>query len=59
MIEVKCPKCGNTEFDCYDTDCDMNYTTHWNLCYCDECGTQFKIEYTAIGIEETEIEEDD
>ena len=51
MIEVKCPKCDSTSFDCYDTDCNIESTIHWNLCCCDDCGAEFSIKYVATEIE--------
>lgn len=49
-IELKCPKCGSKNFDCYDTDFDMK-GTHWDFCYCEDCGTNFDIRYVAVEIE--------
>lgn len=56
MIEIKCPKCGSTNFDCYDVSFGCDYKTVWALCYCEneDCDTQFDIKYDA-----TEIELDD
>lgn len=51
MIEIKCPKCGSTNYDCYDTDFDMSQGLHWDLCYCEDCGDGFKIKYVAVEIE--------
>ena len=51
MIEVKCPKCGSTDFECYDIDCNMEHTIHWDECYCNVCDEQFDIRYEAVEIE--------
>lgn len=51
MIEFKCPKCGSKNFDCYDTDFNMQEGTHWDVCYCGDCGMNFKIKYIAVEIE--------
>ncbi len=52
MIEIKCPKCGSKEFDCYDTDFNLQEGIHWDLCYCEDCGANFDIRYMAVEIEE-------
>lgn len=51
MIEIKCPKCGSKEFDCYDTDFNLQEGIHWDLCYCEDCGANFNIRYMAVDIE--------
>ena len=51
MIEIKCPKCGSTNYDCYDTDFDMSQGIHWDLCYCEDCDAGFNIKYVAVEIE--------
>ena len=54
MIEIKCPKCGSHDFDCYDISFNAEYEMNWALCYCEDCDAQFSIKY-----EVTEIELDD
>ena len=56
MIDIKCPKCGSTEFDCYDVSFDADFGAVRALCYCEneDCDTQFDIKYVV-----TEIELDD
>lgn len=56
MIEIKCPKCGSKNFDCYDTDFILLDGICWDFCYCEECGANFNIRYMAV---EIELEEDD
>ena len=51
MMEIKCPKCGSTSFDCYDTECNMDSTILWHKCCCEECGADFKIHYIAVEVE--------
>ncbi len=51
MIEIKCPKCGSKNFDCYDTDFDLYGGICWDFCCCEDCGTDFDIKYTAVEIE--------
>ena len=50
MIEIKCPKCGSKNFDCYDTDFDMKGTC-WDFCHCEDCDADFDIKYVAVEIE--------
>ena len=52
MVEIKCPKCASENLDCYDTDFDFEAGTHWDLCYCSDCGAEFKIKYQAVEIEQ-------
>ena len=52
LIEIKCPKCGSKDFDVYDVDFNIAQGIHWDLCYCDDCGAEFKIKYIAVEIEE-------
>lgn len=52
MLEFKCPKCSNKDFDCYDIDFDMSAGLHWDLCSCNDCDALFKIKYIAVEIEE-------
>lgn len=54
MIELTCPACGSKNFYCYDTDFDMK-GTHWDLCVCYDCNTQFNIKYVAVDIEKEEF----
>ena len=51
MIEVKCPKCGSTSFDCCDIDSNTEQTIYWNKCYCDDCDAVFSVTYIATEIE--------
>lgn len=51
MIDIKCPKCGSYEFDCYDVSFNADCNTSWNRCYCEECGTNFSIKYVAVEVE--------
>lgn len=49
-IEIKCTKCGSKDYDCYDQDSMGG--THWEHCYCEDCGTEFDIKYIAVEIKE-------
>ena len=53
MIDIKCPKCGSYDFDCYDMSFNADYEMNWALCYCEneDCGAQFSIKYVATEIE--------
>ena len=52
MLEIKCPECGSTEFECYDSETYYgNGGEHMDHCYCEECDAQFKILYKATSIE--------
>lgn len=51
MIKIECPKCNSENFDCYDTDFNIQKGIHWDLCYCEECGANFNIRYMAVDIE--------
>lgn len=51
MIEIKCPVCGSTDFDCYDVSFNADYELVYALCYCDDCDAQFDIKYEAVYIE--------
>lgn len=51
MIDIKCPKCGSYDFDCYDISFNANYEMNWALCYCEDCGTQFNVKYVFDDIE--------
>jgi hypothetical protein len=55
MIEIKCPRCGSYDFDCYDIAFGANYELTYAKCYCDDCDCQFDIRYEAVDIE---LEED-
>ena len=50
MIEIKCPKCGSKNFNCYDTDFDREGTC-WDFCHCEDCDADFDIKYVAVDIE--------
>ena len=50
-MEIKCPKCGSTSFDSYDSDCSIDNTFLWYECYCDNCGAEFKVHYIAVEVE--------
>lgn len=48
-IEIKCPRCGSKEYECYDEH-GIN-GIHWEKCVCYDCDTQFDIKYVAVEIE--------
>lgn len=52
MINLKCPKCGSEDFDCFDMDSTLDGNTKWDICSCDECGALFEIKYVAVAIEQ-------
>lgn len=52
MSKVVCPKCESEEFDMYDTEYSMNYEYHFAFCYCEDCGTQFRVKYEMVEIKE-------
>ena len=43
--DMKCPVCGNLDYDCVDMDTQFNddeVTFRW-LCWCDKCKADFDI----------------
>lgn len=49
IIEVKCPKCGSKDYECYDTS-HRGDGTCVEYCYCEECDAQFDVKYIAVEI---------
>ncbi len=56
MTKIKCPKCGSTSFDCYDSDFNMREGIHWDFCYCEDCDVQFTVKYVAVDIESEDVD---
>lgn len=50
MISIECPSCNCEDFDCYDIAVCCDYSSVDMLCYCENCGTQFRIEYIATKV---------
>ena len=51
MIEMKCPKCGSEDIDCYETAFDIPRGLHWDFYCCENCKAYFDVKYVAVEIE--------
>lgn len=48
---VRCPYCKSEDFDCYDTELDMDTGTCWAECSCKNCDREFTVEFKAVSID--------
>jgi hypothetical protein len=50
MMRIECPKCGSESFDVNDMEGCYSEGTHYDYCYCEECGADFYVKYIAVDI---------